>query len=164
MEPGKAQMPQGFSILVPSPANFTLLEGPPRWTRQHTRLVAGLMVGLILASAAWVSTLRTRVRGQTELIRQRVEQEGALERRYRELVQDAHDLIYTHDLKGDLTTINRAGEGILGYNHEEILRLNMKQLVAPEHHPTFDRSLLEFLARANHFEIARLLVDQGAKA
>ena len=141
MDQGKAQMPQGFSILVPSPGDLTLLQGPPRWTPKHTSLAAGIMAGLILASAAWVSSLKTRVRSQTDLIRQRVEKEAALERRYRELVQDAHDLIYTHDLKGDLTSVNRAGEKILGYSQEEGLRLNMKQLVAPEHHPTFDRCL-----------------------
>jgi PAS domain S-box-containing protein len=145
VDQGKAPMLQGFSILVPSPTDLTVIQGPPRWTRSYTRLAAGVLVGLILASAAWVSSLRTRVSRQTESIRQRVEKEAALERRYRELVEDAHDLIYTHDLKGGLTSINRAGEKILGYSHEEALQLNMHQLVAPEHHPTFDRCLEETL-------------------
>src|SRR5262249_18420585 len=130
-----------FGILVRSPADLVLLQGPPRWTAKHTGLAVGMMVGLVVAAAAWVLLLKAQVRSQTELIRQRVEKETALERRYRELVQDAHDLIYTHDLKGNLISLNRAGEKMLDISHEEAVQLNIKQLVAPEHHPRFDRCL-----------------------
>jgi PAS domain S-box-containing protein len=55
------------------------------------------------------------------------------EERYREVVDNANDIVYTHDLAGNFTSLNRAGERITGYTREEALRLNMAQVIAPEH-------------------------------
>ncbi|HEX8250765.1 MAG TPA: PAS domain S-box protein, partial [Pyrinomonadaceae bacterium] len=56
------------------------------------------------------------------------------EARYRSLLENANDIIYSHDLKGNYLSINRAGEIITGYSREEVLGgLNIAQLVAPEH-------------------------------
>jgi two-component system, cell cycle sensor histidine kinase and response regulator CckA len=51
---------------------------------------------------------------------------------FRELVENAHDIIYSHDLQGNYTYINKAGEQITGYTREEFLKLNLAQTVAPE--------------------------------
>jgi PAS domain S-box-containing protein len=53
--------------------------------------------------------------------------------RYRNLFENANDIIYAHDLAGNLTCWNRAGERILGYTVDEALGMNIAQLVAPEH-------------------------------
>lgn len=55
------------------------------------------------------------------------------EARFRDLFENANDLIYTHDLQGNFTSLNRAGEIITGYSREEALRLNISQVVSPEH-------------------------------
>jgi len=47
------------------------------------------------------------------------------EERYRELVENALDIIYTHDLKGNYTSVNKAAETITGYTNEEIMAMNM---------------------------------------
>jgi len=54
------------------------------------------------------------------------------EERYRDLFENANDIIYTHDLQGNYTSVNKACEKILGYASEEALRMNIAQLVAPE--------------------------------
>ncbi|MBV9210773.1 MAG: PAS domain S-box protein, partial [Acidobacteria bacterium] len=54
------------------------------------------------------------------------------EERYRELFANANDLIYTHDLKGNFTSLNKTGERITGYTLEEALRMNIAQVVVPE--------------------------------
>ena len=54
------------------------------------------------------------------------------ENRYRELIENANDLIYTHDLSGNFTSLNRAGERIMGYTREETLKMNIADVVAPE--------------------------------
>ncbi len=56
------------------------------------------------------------------------------EERYRSLLENANDIVYSHDLEGKYLAINRAGERITGYTREEILGgLNIAQVVAPEH-------------------------------
>ncbi|HJQ22743.1 MAG TPA: response regulator [Blastocatellia bacterium] len=55
------------------------------------------------------------------------------EERYRDLVENARDIIYTHDLKGNYTSMNKAGELITGLTHEEAMKMNLTQTVAPEY-------------------------------
>src|SRR5205814_1088011 len=43
------------------------------------------------------------------------------EERYRDLVENAHDIIYSHDLQGNYMSVNKAGELITGYTHDECL-------------------------------------------
>ncbi len=54
------------------------------------------------------------------------------EESYRELFENANDLIYTHDLKGNFTSLNRAGEIITGFSREEALKMNIAEVIAPE--------------------------------
>ncbi|HTH38258.1 MAG TPA: PAS domain S-box protein [Pyrinomonadaceae bacterium] len=51
--------------------------------------------------------------------------------KYRDLFEYANDLIYTHDLQGNFTSLNRAGERITGYSRAEALKMNIAQVVAP---------------------------------
>jgi two-component system, cell cycle sensor histidine kinase and response regulator CckA len=55
------------------------------------------------------------------------------EERYRDLIENAGDIIYTHDLQGNFTSLNKAGERCLGYTRDEILGTNIEQIVAAEH-------------------------------
>ena len=52
--------------------------------------------------------------------------------RYRDIVENAHDIIYSHDLQGNYTSMNNASEQITGYSREEALNMNIVQTVAPE--------------------------------
>jgi len=55
------------------------------------------------------------------------------EERYRELVENANDIIYTHDLAGNFTSLNRSGERIVGYSWEEASQMNIADVIAPEY-------------------------------
>jgi two-component system, cell cycle sensor histidine kinase and response regulator CckA len=57
----------------------------------------------------------------------------ASEESYRDLIENAGDIIYTHDLQGNFTSLNKAGERCLGYTREEILRANVVKIVADEY-------------------------------
>jgi PAS domain S-box-containing protein len=66
--------------------------------------------------------------------RKRTEAElGQSEERYRDLVENAQDIIYSHDLQGNYTSSNKAGEEITGYTLEESLKLNFTKTIAPEY-------------------------------
>ncbi len=54
------------------------------------------------------------------------------EERYRRLFENAGDIVFTLDLDGYFTSINRAGERISGYSREEIPQVNLAQILAPE--------------------------------
>jgi PAS domain S-box-containing protein len=55
------------------------------------------------------------------------------EQRYRELFENANDIIYTHTLQGNFTSLNRTGQKITGYSGAEALRMNIVDVLAPEY-------------------------------
>ena len=54
------------------------------------------------------------------------------EERYRELFENANDIIYTIDLAGNFTSLNQTGERVTGYTRAEALSMNLTQVVVPE--------------------------------
>ncbi len=54
------------------------------------------------------------------------------EERYRELFENANDIIYTHDLTGKFTSLNKSGERVTGYTLAEALQMNITDVLAPD--------------------------------
>ena len=50
---------------------------------------------------------------------------------YRDLVENANDIIYSHDLEGRMTSVNTAGARLMGYTLEEALTMNIFDVIAP---------------------------------
>ena len=57
----------------------------------------------------------------------------ASEKRYRELFENANDVVFTTDLTGLFTSINRAGENLMGYKRSDVASMHFAAVVAPEH-------------------------------
>jgi len=85
------------------------------------------------------------------------------EERFRELFENANDVIFLHDLKGRLMAINRAGETLTGYARAEVLNKNMEDLIAPESRHLSQDSIRAHLggSASQHFEL-RMLAKSGA--
>ena len=54
------------------------------------------------------------------------------EERYRELMENASDIVYAHDLRGNFTSVNKAVQSLTGYTRDEVLRLNLKDMLTGE--------------------------------
>jgi PAS domain S-box-containing protein len=115
------------------------------------------LVGLKAVTASKVSVMEDEQKTKDQLIvelkgmRQRLEElEAAFERsactqtetalkeseeHYRELFENACDMVYTHDFDGNFKSVNAAGPMILGYSTDEFLTLNVRDIVAPEYLP-----------------------------
>ena len=70
----------------------------------------------------------------------------ASEERYRDLFENANDIIYTRDLQGHFTSINKAVERLTGFSAEEIASVNVKDVVLPEYAAVIDWTNAKTLA------------------
>jgi len=95
---GPRRVPEGFAILLNSPADVTVLARPSWWTLRNTSVVLALLALLTLAVLVWVGVLRHRVKQQTETIRRRLENEAALEKRFHYVARATNDVIWDWDL------------------------------------------------------------------
>ncbi len=100
------------------------------------------------------------------------------EKRFRELFENANDIIYTLDLDGNFTSVNKAMERLTGYPREEARAMNIAQLVAPNDHSLINQMIggkvaenirttceLEIIAKDGHrvpLEVStRPIVEEG---
>jgi PAS domain S-box-containing protein len=116
------------SCAVLSPASHSsirLLRQPESW------LALALVILFVLIQQVWA--MRSREREYAELLRRAAQREGTLERRYRELLDNSSDIVYTHGLDGKLITWSKAGEIITGYKQRELSGRNLLELVPPDH-------------------------------
>jgi PAS domain S-box-containing protein len=124
--------PIGFKLLLRTPGDLKVVSRPPWWTLG--RLLTGLasLAALCALVVAWVVVLRRRVREQTEIIRGQVQREATLEDRYRDLFENANDIVFSQDRSGRLTAINRAAEEISGHRRAELLTRSLFDFLAPD--------------------------------
>ena len=77
-------------------------------------------------------------------ITERKRTEAALresEDRYRDLVEHSQDLVCVHDLEGRMLSLNPAPARLLGYDVDEMIKIPMREVVAPETRDQFDQYL-----------------------
>jgi PAS domain S-box-containing protein len=108
---------------------------------QHTKLIWSFVVTIATLTAwlgSWHALLWRRHcrRGLSSMQRgEYTYAERALpenEAHYWELFENASDFVYTLDMHGHFTTINKAGERILGYARDDLVRMHLVDLMPPE--------------------------------
>jgi diguanylate cyclase (GGDEF)-like protein/PAS domain S-box-containing protein len=128
-----AGRPRAFEVLLRSPADLVVLHPPSWWTAERVRWLLGGVSGVFVMALVWAAMLRRRVQRQTDVIRQRLEREATLEQRYRDLVENANDLVFSLDVTGRFISINAAAERLLGYAREEVLGRSLADIATAEH-------------------------------
>ncbi|MGH9345090.1 MAG: PAS domain S-box protein [Terriglobia bacterium] len=111
------------------PAPYVLLQSVRALTSPWLILLMGLV---ILVLAVRLLTLGSKEHEYAEFVRRAMQREAQHERRYRELLDNSSDIVYTHDLDGKLITWSKAGELISGYTQREVFQKNIAALALPE--------------------------------
>lgn len=84
------------------------------------------------------------------------------ERRYLALFDSLEEIIYTHDLKGLITSMNPAGLCLLGYSQPEILGMEVSAIVAAASKPLVSRTMNLILdAQTRTMNEVRLATKSG---
>jgi len=83
------------------------------------------------------------------------------EQRFHDLFENAKDIVFTLDLDGNVTSLNKSAEEVMGWPRSEALQLNIKNLVAPEHLNLCSQMMQRILndEPLQHFEISMLRKD-----
>ena len=105
--------PLEFTVFLRSLADVRPLHVPSWWTPNRMAFALGAGSCLWLLGILWVVMLRTRVARKTDEIRKR---EAWVEKRYRELFENAYDVIFACDEQGRLVELNLAGRELLGFS------------------------------------------------
>lgn len=91
----------------------------------------------------------TRIVGLAEDISGRKQVEESLrasEERYRELFENASDLVYTFDLELRVTSLNRLAEQTMGYAREEAMKMNLQQMLEPQQWSQVQQAIADLVA------------------
>jgi PAS domain S-box-containing protein len=151
--------PDSFRIWLRSPNDIAVLEQPHWWTLRHTVITLGVVLLVAAAALAWIVILRRQVAAKTGSLRHTLIQVENLKNRYQELFDNANDVIYTTDLSGKLTSLNRMGEIVTGYGRDEALGVEIAGVAAPEHVDTmremFEKNISENVRTPYELEIVR---------
>jgi len=128
---------QSFRLLFGQAEDADIIDQPSWWTLRHASEVVGCAALILLWALVWVVVLRRRVRRQADIIRQKYERELALEEQYRDLFENANDLIQSVDEQGKLLYVNRAWRETLGYQEEELAGLSIFDIIHPDSREQF---------------------------
>ena len=83
------------------------------------------------------------------------------EERFHELLENTKDILFTLDLEGNVTFLNKSAEDVLGWSRSEARQINIKSLVAPEHLNLCSQMMQRIVNEEplQHFEICMLRKD-----
>ena len=147
----RTRVPDGFSILLRSPADVLVLARPSWWSLRNALAMTALLAGFVLAGMGWVIALRRRVHAQKQMIEQRLESEAALEKRIQYVVRATNDTIWDWDLPGHSVWWSEGIKSMFGYDPARVAPdVGWRYArIHPEERARTEQSVRTFLAGAD---------------
>lgn len=105
---------------------------PTGWTAHHSAALISLLSALTALMGMWGLWLRRQVARQTRQLQERLEREAAWERSFRELIEQAHDLIFAVQAPGRFVSGNAALQRALGVSPEELALVPVQESFSAE--------------------------------
>jgi diguanylate cyclase (GGDEF)-like protein/PAS domain S-box-containing protein len=113
---GSGAGPDGFIVLVESPADIAVQGGYPWFTVHRALAASGFALLCILAPLIWVKQLRATVRKQTAVHRRQMESEFQLASKFQRLFERNLAAVFTWKADGTIVECNDAFVRLLGFN------------------------------------------------
>jgi PAS domain S-box-containing protein len=146
------ERPNRWEIWMRNEKDIQILQRPGQWYIRKVSIIIATMAICLLSISVWLIILRRQVHKQTQAVRER---EKSLELRYRELFENAHDIIFSIDLEGRILSINNAGEQTFGYEIEKLQAMSLNELVVKEEQDKIVQLLndAKMAGMGDHFEL-----------
>ncbi len=124
-----------IALLANAKASHVWLEAHPEIGYEEHPVVRENYLSMIRDEPQLVQIFRNYRELVEKSISRAKSRDGAFEGEelYRELFENASDIIYTHDFEGNILSVNRAIERIAGYTRTEALEMKITDVVAPEY-------------------------------
>lgn len=122
-----ADIEQTTVRVTPFETEFTrTLSESARWISRASLWIVVTTAALLMGIGVFIAfRLMRHVEGSERALRES-------EERYRDLFENANDLVYMHDMDGKFVSINSSAERALGYARDEILQVNVRQVLSED--------------------------------
>jgi PAS domain S-box-containing protein len=124
--------PTTVFMVIDRTESIAIIDVPSWWTPGRAITALAIAAGICLLAFLWIGVLNARVRKQTRALTAQFERTAALQQRWTDLVANASDVIFTWNLKGQLTSLNKTGQCMLGLSEDDALQRTLTDIVPAE--------------------------------
>ena len=137
------------------------LAQPGEW--RHRKKNGSIIVVEITAHQLDFSGRRAELVMSIDITERKLAEQALLESedRYRDLVDNSHELMCTHDLEGRLLSVNPWAARVLGYEQDALIGLNVRDGLDAEYRDQFDEYLKEIKENGFARGIMRVRTTSG---
>jgi PAS domain S-box-containing protein len=141
--------------------------GSPRFGRagewRHQKKNGDIITVEITAHQLDFSGRRARLVMAVDITERKLAEKALVESedRYRDLVDNSHELMCTHDLDGRIISVNPWAARVLGYKQETLIGLHIRDGLMPEYRYQFDDYLREIQEKGFARGIMRVRTARG---
>ncbi len=142
------------AVLHDSEIQMRRKDGAVIWARDSGRIVRD-EAGRLVYYEGTLSDVTERKKAEQSL--------RESEERYRDLVENIRELICTHDIRGRILSFNRSAVELTGYLPDELLGIDMRELLPPDHRPLFDRYLATLVGTGAATGLMTIVTKKGER-